>query len=501
MNFQVLPSSEDSIRSQIQQTSEVCPVETGLMELNLPELAFCLLSESNEGIDKIPLTTDGRSYVTHDGKYGLPTATARPMIMGLLALHWSTNRFEDSELTFEPRRLVEDFIQGKCRNGRASWEDVQRIERDLYRVAHSRIFYHRWWNKELEKYTTMDTSIIDFVEVIEHGSENEACKIRIGWGKQIFNNIKAGFVGTYHLPALVRLRGYIDKALFFFLSKHLYYKNDSFVVHSCQNFARFKLGMRGKRVERGGRTSSSYIVDKLQKSLERVNEAVETTLENDPGQKRLFAVRMTVDKSKDDYSIYFKRLPGVLNEVKVVDQTKELISHFADTFFGDRNDYQQKPKDRECALRWIDSYGVEKALWMIKRCKIIHKRTPRALKGVLSFKGLVFYEKDASSEYDSRKRADMKREKQLRLKELDEKWKTFLKSQIENYTRRMSSSELNELYEVSKNRARIIEEHAWRFGNENMQRGAVERSREAIIQERLGINKEEFRNSNGNCYS
>lgn len=415
------------------------------------------------------------------------------MVMGLLALHWSTDNFESSEITFEPRRLAEDFMQGKGRNGRASWKDIKLIKRDLYRLAHSRIFYHRWWNKELKDYTIMDTSIIDFVEVIEQGSENEACRIRIGWGKQIFNSIKAGYVGTYHLPALIRLRGYLDKALFFFLSKHLYRRNDTFVVHSCQNFARFKLGMRGNRVERGGRTSSSYVAEKLQKSLERVNKAIAETLDKSPNSRRIFAVRMTIDKSKDDYSLHFEKILGVTSEVKVIDQAQELVDCFVETFFSKEEDtYRQKIKDKAKASEWLEAYGFEKAVWMVKRCRSIHKARPKAREGVFSFGGLVFYEKDAARDYEQKKKSKAKEAEKSRENFLENEWRAFLDTQIHKYIDSLGYAKQASLMGEAEKRAREIEPHAWTFGTPRIQKNAIDRSKKSIIQERLGISKEAF---------
>ena len=472
------------------KSKQTNPPSTGLMELNLPELAFCLLSESNEGIDTIPLTQDGKSYVSHDGQYGLPTATARHVVMSLLAMHKSQNNFNEPVFTFELRKLVQDFIQGGERNGRASGKDLHAAKRDLYRLAHSRIHYHRWWNKELQKHTNMDTSIIDFVEVIEKGSASEPCLIKIGWGQQIFASIKSGYLGTFDFKVLLRLKGYLDKALFFFLSKHLYWQHDTFEIHSCQNFARFKLGMQGKRVEQGGRTASSYIVKQLEKSLKRVNEAIKISLEKNPHGRKIFAVRMTVDSSSSDYSLCFERISGHFNSV--IDRTQQLILFFIETFFEKSKTYRIKSNDRTKASEWIKKYGYEKARWMVKRCKTIHLLQPRTRKGVYAFSGLFLYEKTASSDFDKRKKSSSKQREKERQANLEKEWSVYASKKIDEFIHSLSEREKSELHDMAEKRAKLEEQWIFQQGKSKWQQQAIERSHRVIVQEKLGLNKEEF---------
>ena len=60
-----------------------------------------------------------------------------------------------------------------------------------------------------------------------------------------------------------QLKYSLDKALYRWLDRQLHGDKISQGVKSCQNFARYKLGMTGYKIDRGGRTASSHIVNEF----------------------------------------------------------------------------------------------------------------------------------------------------------------------------------------------------------------------------------------------
>ena len=158
----------------------------------------------------------------------------------------------------------------------------------------------RHWVYELGKQTKMNAAIIDYIQVVHEGGRNSARVVEVRWGAKLFKSVQARYTKSLDVRTILRIERPMDLRFYRWLDRQLARKARE-TVASCQNFARFKLLMRGQKIERGGRTASSYIVRKLSESLERLDDIG-------------FSVRMTVDQSRPDYRLVFEKINGQHNE-------------------------------------------------------------------------------------------------------------------------------------------------------------------------------------------
>lgn len=361
-------------------------------EMNLVELPFATLTKEGEAIRAaMPLGPSGNESLVPGHNESLPTALAERAVLGLMWLTKKANGFEAPRVRFSVRRLVEEFMYpDRFTKNRASGDLLKRVERELHRVAYTRIHTNRWYDQELKKRTRMNAVIIDYIQVVEEGGRNKPRLIEIRWGEQIYKSIRAQYTKSLDVGTILRITKPMDLRFYRWLDRQLTTKSRQ-EVHSCQNFARYKLLMTGQKIDRGGRTASSYIVGKLRASLERLDSVG-------------FSVRMTVDESQNDYALVFERIDGEMNETELRDAPAELVWRFRELFHGATRKPGKKTRlpesDREAARDWVDAYGEKQATWMVERCWRLHQKSRRSDETLYRFAALAFYEQKAAADWD-----------------------------------------------------------------------------------------------------
>jgi len=392
--LELLPKAED-------EQPRLPPEEFVIDEMNLVEMPFCLLKNTNQvgkvPISRVPLSADGKEYLESSSQtYGLPTALARRTVLGLVWLTMEQNGFKEQKVTFHIRDLIKDYMfPGRYPANDVGSKTIRAVENELHRVAATRIYSSRWYDKKLGQHTRMDAAIIDYVQVIDEGGKNRPMVIEVGWGRKFFESIQSRYTKGLDMHVWMQIANPIDEALYRWLDRQLSAKSSQ-RVESCQSFARFKLLMQGDVVARGGRTASSYIAAKLEESLQRLSGIG-------------FPVRMTVDKTKTDFGLLFEKVavPAkaeavARNEVVEYDETGDLVMEFKRTCQGypaTDKPKRLREKDRELAAEWLNAYGREQATWMVRRCKDLHQKGPQAGVPLFSFNGLSFYKSQAESDY------------------------------------------------------------------------------------------------------
>lgn len=310
------------------------------------------------------------------------------------------NKFQSSKATFGLRELVEDYMYpGKFTRYRAGGRLLASVERELHRIAATRLHSKRWWDKSIGKHVDIDAAIIDSITTRQEGGRNSPRILEIVWGNKIFDSVRAKYTKGFDVKRWLMIEHALDRRLYRWLDRQLTPKPVQ-VVKSCQTWAKHKMLMQGHKLERGGRTGSSYVLTKVSEALERLHGYG-------------FAVRMTVDKTRPDFSFRFERIEGEQNEVVDVDPTKELIFEFKRLFHG----VKTRPKrgrtregDRRTTCAWLEAYGVDQATWMVGRCKELHDQGKRASERIMWFSGLQAYEVAAAADYDraEQRQADAK---------------------------------------------------------------------------------------------
>lgn len=423
------------------QLQLVEPVEgVAFDEMNLVELPFALLTDAKqihrERIGRLPLNATGEERLVSNEGENLPTALAERVVLALLWMTMRQNGFKEPTIRFPLRSLIQDYMYpDRSPGNRVAGAFFKRVEEEIRRVAHTRIVSSRWFDKELKKVTHMDASIIDYIQVIEEGGRNKARILEIRWGAKLFKSIRDRYTKSIDVRTVLRIDRPLDLRFYRWLDRQLGVK-DREVVASCQNFARYKLLMRGQKIERGGRTASSYIVTKLSESLERLDGIG-------------FKVRLTVDKSQEDYRLVFDRIRGDQNETVTEDSAGELVREFQRLSYG--RDASRKRRiaaaDREAAEQWLEDYGAEDAYWLVQRCIALHKRSSRKDDTLYRFKALAFYEDKAVADLANHQ------EEQLKLNLGDRRedaWKAYREEQVALGRKKLGKRGLAELERAVK---------------------------------------------------
>ncbi len=368
--------------------------ELAFDEMNLVELPFALLTDAKEAnfkpVAEIPLSPNGCESLVANARGSVPTALAERVVLGLMWLTMQENGFKSATVRFPLRVLIEHYMYpDRFGRNRASGVFLRRVEEELNRVADTRIRSDRWYDKQLGRQTRMNAAIIDYVQVVEEGGRNCARTVEVRWGAQIFKSICDRYTKALDVRTILKIDRPLDLRFYRWLDRQLGTKSRE-VVHSCQNFARYKLLMRGQKVDRGGRTASSYVVGKLKEALERLDHIG-------------FSVRMTVDEAVADYRLVFERIAGPHNEAVALDQAALLVLQFQRLAHGLPESAKKRriaELDRDEAGRWLNDYGFAQAQWMIRRAVELHRQSGHKERTLFRFKALGFYENKALADFE-----------------------------------------------------------------------------------------------------
>jgi len=403
-------------------------------EMNLIEIPFALLTDEKAAkktpIQELALDSEGnRKLVTSNRQDSLPTAMAERVVLGLLWLTKQRNGCRNAQVEFSLRELVEDFIYAGRLKGRASGLLLKRIERELHRIKDTNIETDAWFDKRLGRTTYIKASIFDFIQVIDKGSNRQPRTLRIGWGQKLFQSIQERYTKSIDVETMLLIKRPLDLRLYRWLDRQLHSKNKQSVL-SCQNFAKYKLAMRGQKIDRGGRTASCYITRKLSGAVERLNG-----LE--------FGIKMIVDKSTPDFSLIFEKQESSKNEIVIADFASELIKEFRYQSFGLSRDEEARiqPSERKIAQGLIDEHGIEKAQKIVARAVELHKATyganrepPHTLKAIQHLEPRVL------AEYVT------KEKRKPQSKNLEEHWEKYRREKLAEYVQKFPDNHDKELH-------------------------------------------------------
>lgn len=434
------------LQKQDEQLSLFKAQEFAFDEMNLVELPIALLTDSKNATNKLVKSVDlapgGFETLESLGRESLPTAMADRVVLGLLWLTKQENGFSSPTIRFSLRKLIQNYMYpNRTKESRISGDFAKRVEEEIHRIAWTRIHTRRWFDKELGRETQMDAAIIDYIQVIDEGGRNRPRMIEMKWGEKLFRSVQAKYTKEIDVATVLSIDKPLDLRFYRWLDRQLSTKDRQF-LKSCQQFAKYKLLMRGQKIDAGGRTASSYIANKLKESLHR--------LENIG-----FGVKMTIDQSCDDYSIEFVRQKKQTKEVFEDNPAGDLIAEFLYWSLGIAKTKKQRigNVDREYATQWITLYKFEKSIWMVKRCVELHRQAPEKYSRtpLRHFRALEFYEPQASEEYDKRLNKKSGNTLLYKQQDLDEKWNQYCLEQIQIAQAQISSDQMDALQKEAEN--------------------------------------------------
>ncbi|WP_437626001.1 hypothetical protein [Sorangium sp. So ce1151] len=404
-------------------------------EMNLVELPFALLMRRTNGIYEIPLSSDGKSRLAclNSSEYGLPNSLAPRVVLGLMWMWRNECKNNGQSFSVKVRELaVRYMFPDRFKSYPPGSELLRAIERQINCIANSRIHTDRWWDKALKRHLKANVAIISDVKVLDEGGRHGPRVLRVTWGAEFFESLVRRYTKPLDAGLVQRLENPLDLQLYRLLDRQLAIKPDQY-YSNIVDLARFKLGMRAKKIDIGGRTACSYVAQKLKEAIKRLSH-------------EQFTVRMTIDRTIVPFTVTFERFanpqPEQAHEVHDRDLVAELVREFLFCSHGVPREQERvriTQSDRTAAKEWLDAYGFEKAKWMVQHCLKLQKE--RGAPGILVFRGLQLYEGAASGAYERHVAAGASRTEQRFLEQLDAHWGTYRKKLVELFDASTSAEE------------------------------------------------------------
>lgn len=439
--------SGDDHRIVIFQDNEAALDELAFDEMNLVELPFALLTRDTRGIFEIPLSPDGRSRLAclNSSEHGLPNSLAPRVILGLLWM-WKSE-WNNGAQTFnvKVRELVRRYMYPDRFTRYSPNSDLLRaVERQINCIANSRIHTDRWYDRKLKTRQRANVAIISDVKVLDEGGRHRPRLLQVTWGQAFWDSIVRRYTKPIDVRVVQALVNPLDLALYRLLDRQLTRKSRQ-SYSDIVALARFKLGMRGKTLDVGGRTASTYVAKKLGDSLRRLRQ-------------EQFTVRMIVDRGVVPYSVTFERIadakPGQPHEVVNDDAPAELVREFLFRCHGMPREERARitKADRDAAGEWLKAYGLEKGRWMVERCEKM--RRGRGGERIMVFRGLGLYENAAAGAHERLRRSgDVDRE-QHRADEMRALWVRYQRKLVEMFDATATAEQLALLKAETRDRLR-----------------------------------------------
>lgn len=361
-------------------------------EMNLVEIPFALPQMKASRRTRADLTPDGSCYLATSSE-SLPTALAQRVVLALLWLTKEQNGFTSPEVEFTLRRLTQSFMYPN-RAYRANQTTLTSVRNEIYRVMATRLHHDRWYNRELGRHTKVAAAIFDNVQETVP-SAGLSSPFRLRWGHFVYESVRASYTKPLDLRTWLQITNPIDQTLYRWLDRQLATK-DVQVVRSCQNFARYKLLLHAQRLAAGGRTASSYVVGKLEESLERLNGVG-------------VPVRLTIDERTPDFTLQFERISGETNEVvhgvarpvvNLESPLDRIVRAFREDFHGlpPGAECTIAPRDRAYACTLYETYGEERAIELIAASARLHRQSARSTEIINFLVGVERYLNAAEAE-------------------------------------------------------------------------------------------------------
>jgi hypothetical protein len=422
-------------------------------EMNIVELPFSLLTRNTEGIYEVPLSADGSSTLAclKSSRYGLPNGLAPKVLLGLMWL-WKTE-CDPSEQTFSVRLryLIQRYMYpGRFDNYPPNSELQKSVEHQIHCIAGTRLHTNRWYvmsekGKKDGGRKEVDINIVGDVILLEPGGRNRPRVLRVTWGREFWLSMVGGYTKPIDARIVQNLDSPLDLQLYRLLDRQLTTKKTQ-SYNDIIEFARFKIGMHGSTLDRGGRTASTYVATKLTQSINRLSR------EN-------FTVRLTIDSSVVPFKIRFDliepRIPDQPHEVVTQDFAMELVREFEFQAHGAPRDKKRtriKDSHRQTAQEWVDKYGLEQAKWMVARCVRAQKESKSP--PIQVFAGLQFYEASALGAYEKHQ-AEKAGQQRLAFENLEERlWERYQEALVVKFNDAAESAELKELEDMSLHNVR-----------------------------------------------
>lgn len=378
---------EDDLMVSLQTRTELQIPDELVDEINSAQWPVASLS-GGEGV------SDLHGLLKADQGFRIPNAVGERALVGILNIYRTQDpSYKRQVFNFPLRHLVETYVYPD-RQFRASSKEMQIVLEALRSIAHTRLITDAWHDHQSRRRVQMDASLIDYVRVVYEGDNNTPQTIEVAWGLQMWRSLQGRYTKGLNRDLFISIRRPIDLRLFRWVDSQLSRKREQ-KVKSIRAFGMFRLGMKNKKLNKPGRTASSYVARQLEASIQRLNDLG-------------FGVRLIIDRSPADFRLTFQRLDHGPHQVENMDEVRDLLLFFAAEVHkaeSSRTRFQQS--DRDLAQAWLEQYGVEASQWMaVKSAEwFVRAQKEKGKQGVNAkprqFRALAPYEDAAKGAWDS----------------------------------------------------------------------------------------------------
>ncbi len=247
-------NTQSTVREAAQFQKALSDVGNSRDEMNLIDLPVFLLSTRSSNANHVLEFERGefdrtlkqpirrKLTVTGDAKYGLPTAAAEEVYLGLLHHTKAWNDFADPLIYFSRGGLLKTLGWGHRDSA------YQRLMRSMDQIAGVRLKCENFWrdNRAKQYRTVENISIIDYYRFRDsrnrQTSSFEEYLSEFRWGGAMFESFDAGYLKRLDLSVALKLKP-LARRLYRILDKHFHPPKRCRLVFDLRNFAQEWLGM------------------------------------------------------------------------------------------------------------------------------------------------------------------------------------------------------------------------------------------------------------------
>jgi hypothetical protein len=148
---------------------------------------------------------------------GLPTPADSDVLLVLMELTNTRNRFSDSKVQFKRYELV------KALGWNQSGKSYQRLDESLQRWVHVTLQYNQaWWVGDENRWHTKSFHILESIDLRGKGDSADDGTSSFTWNQIILDSFKANRTKQLDLDAYFQLKSFTAKQAYRFLDKRFY---------------------------------------------------------------------------------------------------------------------------------------------------------------------------------------------------------------------------------------------------------------------------------------
>lgn len=441
----------------------------GKDEMNLIELPFTLLAKRNpKGLKTIERSWSGKGedgkerkfykIITGSDKWGLPTFIGEEVYLACMELSYRQD-FKDREIHTTQYELINLM---RWNDGGKSYERLIKTLNQLLGIV---ISTNAFWDNKNRVYKKIGFGIINNYEFFENERRGRRVKYRnqsplplgyFRWDDVLFNSFQKGNIKTINTGLYFSLKNYTSKRLYRFVDKKLY-NHQSFEIDLFR-LAFEKLEMTGNY------QYPSKVIEKLQPAIKELETRgiAEINIEQsrtESGYKVCFSpiVKPPISVKQKERETKEKESEKLAPPTET--QAQDLVSYFH-AKIDPQSQHKATSKELLQAQDLLDQYGEEKSKQIINYSVKQAQETNFKMQYLGAVLNYIPQAIDhIKKEEERQKKYQAERQIEKRNEEMAERYKEYLRQEIEKHIISISQEQYQaELEEVKRN---LFKRYPW----------------------------------------